>query len=197
MRDNFNKTLQVSTLALALGAVHPAATAQAQGQNVLELEEIIVTSQRREESLQEVPIAVTALGAEEMALKQLANVLDLQYQVPNISLATNTGTASGARVFLRGVGEDESRVSADPAVAIYVDGIYVGRQVGALFDLVDLERIEVLRGPQGTLYGRNSNGGAIKLVSRAPQIDENTLRRQADRQSGAGRVDRNAGYFPE
>ncbi len=175
MRDNFNKTLQVSTLALALGAVHPAATAQAQGQNVLELEEIIVTSQRREESLQEVPIAVTALGAEEMALKQLANVLDLQYQVPNISLATNTGTASGARVFLRGVGEDESRVSADPAVAIYVDGIYVGRQVGALFDLVDLERIEVLRGPQGTLYGRNSNGGAIKLVSRAPQIDENTL----------------------
>lgn len=138
------------------------------------IEEVIVTAQRRAESLQEVPVAVTAINAEDMELKQVTNVLDLQYQVPNISIATNTGTANGARIFLRGVGEDESRSSADPAVGIYVDGVYVGRQVGALFDLVDLEQIEVLRGPQGTLYGRNSNGGAIKLASKKPGA-ENSL----------------------
>ncbi|MEI8648105.1 TonB-dependent receptor plug domain-containing protein [Paraglaciecola sp. Hal342] len=103
-----------------------------------ELEKIVVTAQRRAQSIQEVPVAVTSIGAADLELKQVTNVLDLQYEIPNISLATNTGTASGARIFLRGVGEDESRVSADPAVGVYVDGVYVGRQVGALFDLVDL-----------------------------------------------------------
>ncbi|MEO1038847.1 MAG: TonB-dependent receptor [Pseudomonadota bacterium] len=132
---------------------------------------ITVTAQRREADLQSVPASVTAIQPETLEQRQIANVLDLQYQAPNLSLATNTGTASGARIFLRGIGEDESRVSADPAVGVYVDGVYVGRQVGALFDLVDLERVEVLRGPQGTLYGRNSNGGAVRLVSRAPAGD--------------------------
>jgi len=137
------------------------------------LEVITVTTQRRAQSIQTVAVAVTALDADALEAKQVTNVLDLQYQIPNISLATNTGTSSGARIFLRGVGEDESRVTADPAVGVYVDGVYVGRQVGALFDLVDLARIEVLRGPQGTLYGRNSNGGAIKLVSKSPDLEEN------------------------
>ena len=146
-------------ISLAFGA---EAVAQA-------VDTITVTAQRREADLQTVPAAVTALAPETLEQRQIENVLDLQYQAPNLSLATNTGTANGARLFLRGVGEDESRASADPAVGVYVDGIYIGRQVGALFDLVDLERIEVLRGPQGTLYGRNSNGGAVKLVSRAPQ----------------------------
>ncbi|MGY0638850.1 MAG: TonB-dependent receptor plug domain-containing protein, partial [Paraglaciecola chathamensis] len=81
-----------------------------------ELEKIVVTAQRRAQSIQEVPVAVTSIGAADLELKQVTNVLDLQYEIPNISLATNTGTASGARIFLRGVGEDESRVSADPAV---------------------------------------------------------------------------------
>ncbi|TQV72623.1 TonB-dependent receptor [Exilibacterium tricleocarpae] len=179
MSDTFQKTVLISSMTLAMAAAHSVVMAQTGEGLRSELEEITVTSQRREASLQEVPVAVTALGPEDMELKQVANVRDLQYQVPNISIATNTGTASGARVFLRGVGEDESRVSADPAVGIYVDGVYVGRQVGALFDLVDLERIEVLRGPQGTLYGRNSNGGAIKLVSKAPQMAENTLELKA------------------
>jgi iron complex outermembrane receptor protein len=138
------------------------------------LEEVMVTAQRREQNLQDVPVSVTAITAKDLELKQINNIRDLQYQVPNISLATNTGTASGARVFLRGIGEDESRVSADPAVGIYVDGIYIGRQVGAMLDLLDLERIEVLRGPQGTLYGRNTNAGAIKLISVKPQ-NENTF----------------------
>ena len=139
------------------------------------LEEIIVTAQRRAESLQDVPLAVTALSPQDLEQRQIRNVRDLQASIPNISLATNTGTASGARIFLRGVGEDESRSSADPAIGVYVDGVYLGRQTGGMLDLVDLERVEVLRGPQGTLYGRNSNGGAIKLVSAKPQLDEEDL----------------------
>jgi iron complex outermembrane receptor protein len=140
-----------------------------------ELEEIIVTAERRAENIQDVPVAVTALSEDMLERRQIGNVQDLQASVPNISLAQNTGTADGARIFLRGIGEDESRVTADPAVAMYVDGVYVGRQVGAMFDLVDIERVEVLRGPQGTLYGRNANGGAIKLVSKKPSTEQSTL----------------------
>ncbi len=137
----------------------------------LTLEELVVTAQRREESLQSTPVAVTAISTEDLAAKQIANVLDLQYAAPNLSLATNTGTSSGARLFIRGAGEDESRASAEPAVGVYVDDVYIGRAVGALFDLVDLAQVEVLRGPQGTLYGRNSNGGAIRLNSVAPSTE--------------------------
>ncbi len=169
------KQFHASLLCLALMAAPSATIAQQSEQTVtLELEEIVVTSQRREASLQEVPAAITALSFADLEDKQIGDILDLQYAVPNISLATNTGTASGARIFLRGVGEDESRATAEPAIGIYVDGIYIGRQVGALFDLVDLERLEVLRGPQGTLYGRNSNGGAIRLISKEPSTEENT-----------------------
>ncbi len=153
-----------------------AATSDGTESTTITLEELIVTAQRREQGLQQVPLSVTAISAAELERKQITDVLDLQYAVPNISLATNTGTASGARIFLRGVGEDESRVSADPAVGVYVDGVYVGRQAGALFDLVDVERVEVLRGPQGTLYGRNSNGGAIKLVSTRASTEETSYR---------------------
>lgn len=131
-------------------------------------DEIVVTALRREQNLQDVPAAVTAITADDIEANQVADVQDLQYLVPNISIASGTGTANSARIFLRGVGEDESRGAVDPAVGIYVDGIYMGRQVGSLMDVVDLERIEVLRGPQGTLYGRNTNGGAIKLVSKKP-----------------------------
>lgn len=129
---------------------------------------VIVTAQRRVQDIQQVPASVTALVGAQLEQRQVSGVLDLQYQVPNISIATGTGTANSARIFLRGVGEDESRGAVDPAIAVYVDGIYMGRQLGSLFSLVDLERIEVLRGPQGTLYGRSSNGGAIKLVSKRP-----------------------------
>ncbi|MEM6606859.1 MAG: TonB-dependent receptor, partial [Pseudomonadota bacterium] len=138
-----------------------------------QIEEITVTAQRREASLQDVPASVTALSAEVMAEKQITNVRDLYSVVPNLDIATNTGTASAARIFLRGIGEDESRGAVDQAVAIYVDDVYIGRSVGSLLDLLDLDRVEVLRGPQGTLYGRNSNGGAIKLVSKRPDTERN------------------------
>ena len=170
-----SKTILASALATtALSAVALAVPAHAQEDtdaNNRRLGTVTVTAQRVEESLQDVPVAVTALDTEQLEDKQVQDVLDLQFHVPNINLATNTGTASAARIFLRGVGEDESRGAVDQAVGIYVDNIYIGRSVGSLFDVVDLESIEVLRGPQGTLYGRNTIGGAIKLQSVRPQFE--------------------------
>ena len=155
-------------LAGACLSAAPGALAQSTEPEGGVTDEIVVTAQRRAQNLQDVPAAVTAISAEGLEEQQIRDVGDLQYQTPNISIATATGTANTARIFLRGVGEDESRGAVDPAVGIYVDGIFIGRLLGSLFDVVDLERIEVLRGPQGTLYGRNSNGGAIKLVSKKP-----------------------------
>ncbi|WP_371398133.1 TonB-dependent receptor [Fretibacter rubidus] len=134
-----------------------------------QIDEIVTTAQRRTDTVQNVPVAVTVISAEDLETKQISGTLDLQKTVPNLNLATNTGTANAARIFLRGIGEDESRGAVEPAIGTYVDGVYYGRLVGSLFDLVDLEQIEVLRGPQGTLYGRNSNGGAIKITTVKPQ----------------------------
>ncbi len=140
---------------------------------------IIVTAQRRAQDLQDVPAAVTALSAEALENRQIADTNDLQNQIPNVVISTGTGTASSARIYFRGVGEDESRGAIDPAVGIYIDNVYLGRTVGSLVDLVDIEQIEVLRGPQGTLYGRNTNGGAIKISSVRPQLGESSVTAEA------------------
>ena len=136
-----------------------------------QIDEVVVTAQRRAETAQDVPVALTVISAEDLETQLIEDTLDLQRFVPNLNLGTNTGTANAARIFLRGVGEDESRGAVEPAVGTYVDGVYIGRIVGALFDLVDISQIEVLRGPQGTLYGRNSNGGAIKITSVRPDTE--------------------------
>lgn len=132
------------------------------------IEELTVTSQRVEESLQKVPLAVTALGSRDLELGLVQNIQKVAYLTPNLYMETNTGLPSGGRAAIRGVGEDESFFSADTPVGIYIDDIYIPRQTGAQFDLYDLERVEVLRGPQGTLYGRNTTAGAIRLISRQP-----------------------------
>lgn len=162
----------VGTVALSTAFMTPAIAQDSDGEDeARRLGPVTVTAQRVEENLQDTPVAVTALSTEQIEDKQVLNIRDLTAQVPNINIATNTGTASAARIFLRGVGEDESRGAVDQAVGIYVDGVYIGRSVGSLFDVVDLESIEVLRGPQGTLYGRNTIGGAIKLNSVKPQFE--------------------------
>ena len=169
MRKSLICATAVAALSTAFAA--PAIAQEDEGDDARRLGAVTVTAQRVEENLQDVPVAVTALSAEQLEDKQVLNIRDLTAQVPNINIATNTGTASAARIFLRGVGEDESRGAVDQAVGIYVDGVYIGRSVGALFDVVDLESLEVLRGPQGTLYGRNTVGGAIKLTSVRPQFE--------------------------
>lgn len=134
------------------------------------VEEIVVTAERREAAAQTVPISLTAISGEALARDNALNLERIGAMVPNLTLTRNFGTTSGALVFLRGVGEGDSIFTNDPPVGIYVDDVLMPRSTGAMFDLIDLERIEVLRGPQGTLYGRNTSGGAIKLVTRDPEI---------------------------
>jgi len=171
---NYTVFILPAVIAMAVFAVG-GSNALAQS-GATSLEEVIVTAQRREESLQDVPGAVSALTELDLERKQIGNVLDLQSSIPNISISQNTGTPSGARIYLRGIGEDESRATVEPAVSMYVDGVFIGRQIGSLFDLLDIERIEVLRGPQGTLYGRNTNGGAIKIISKKPDTSGSSLK---------------------
>ena len=165
------------TSAFALFASAAPAWAQnsADGADEEDSGAIIVTAQRRSENLQDVPASVTALGAKDIALRQIEDANDLQAQIPGVVITTGTGTSNSARIFFRGIGEDESRGAVDPAIGIYIDNVYLGRTVGSLVDLLDIEQVEVLRGPQGTLYGRNTNGGAIKFTSVRPQLGENSL----------------------
>ena len=158
--------LRTAVAALLAGA----ATATAQAQD-FPAADITVTAQRREQAAQSVPIALTALTAERLEQDVVLNLDRIGADVPNLYLARNFGTSSGALVFLRGVGEGDSIFTNDPPVGIYVDDVLLPRSTGALLDLLDVERIEVLRGPQGTLYGRNTSGGAVKLVSRRPTFD--------------------------
>ena len=157
--------------ALAAPTPGPAPEADPAPQDAQTLEAVTVTAQRREEQLQKTPISITALSAQDLERRQVTRLDDLKFEVPNLIIEPNTGTTTGAKIFLRGVGADESLFTADPAVAIYIDDVYIPRQTGALFDLYDVERVEVLRGPQGTLYGRNATGGAIRYITRQPNGD--------------------------
>ena len=159
------------TMALACAASPARAQEASPAKPAETIDDIVVTAQRREEGAQTVPLAVTALPAARLQDEAIANLDRIGAIVPNLYLARNFGTSSGALVFLRGVGEGDSIFTNDPPVGIYVDDVIVPRSTGALLDLIDVERIEVLRGPQGTLYGRNTSGGAIKLVTQRPEFD--------------------------
>ena len=137
----------------------------------LALEEIIVTAARRETTLQDIPVAVSALDEIEMERRQTFNVVDVVNNVPNLVGSNNIGQGTATTVFLRGVGTTESIVTVDTAMGFYVDDVYIARQGVNNFSLYDIERVEVLRGPQGTLYGRNTSAGAIRLITKQPSED--------------------------
>ena len=131
------------------------------------LEEIIVTAQKREQNLQQVPIAITALDARALEVQGVTDTDSFAKLVPNLHI--KQGTTGVITIAVRGVSNnDAGNPGFENAVGIYVDGVYTGRAVGSLFDLGDIERVEVLRGPQGTLYGRNTIGGAVNFISRRP-----------------------------
>jgi len=132
-----------------------------------QLADIIVTAQRREESLQKVPVAVTAIGAEQLDQLRVTNVRNLAGIAPNLQI-NSQGLQSNPTIIIRGVASGTSNNAVDPKVGIYLDGVYIGRTVGSIFDLSDIQRVEVLRGPQGTLFGRNATSGAINLTTAAP-----------------------------
>lgn len=151
------------------------AGAQGSGADAFAIEEIVVTARRREESLQDTPIAVTAYSEDEMDLRGHLNITDISQSTPNVNIeqaASVSGLSAAPTVFIRGVGQLDFVINTDPAVGVYVDGVYIARSIGSMMDLMDLERAEVLRGPQGTLFGRNTLAGALNLISRRPTMDE-------------------------
>ncbi len=158
-------SITVAVLWTGAAVAQEASQSEARGDAI---EEIIVTSQRIAQSLQDVPVAVSAFDAQMLEKQQVFRLEDIRFSVPSIAMAPNTGASSAAKIFLRGLGEDESFFTADVPVGIYVDEVYIARQTGALFDLYDVDRLEVLRGPQGTLFGRNTTAGAIQLISKRP-----------------------------
>ncbi|MBV9510491.1 MAG: TonB-dependent receptor plug domain-containing protein, partial [Caulobacteraceae bacterium] len=128
--------------------------------------EVVVTAQRRSESLQKTPVAVTAFNQETLKTQNISTFRDLAGRVPGL-LEPRRSTAYTTQTYaIRGIGEIDTY--PEPAVAVYVDDVYLARTVGSNYDTPDLERVEVLRGPQGTLYGRNSSAGAIRYITKEP-----------------------------
>ncbi len=166
----------------ALGAAALPATAQtaqpaaAADTSVTTLDVVKVTARKREESLQDVPVAVTALTGEQLDKLAIKDLGDLQGQVPNLTIYAARGSNTTITTFIRGVGQADPLWGVDPGVGIYFDDVYIARPQGALLDVYDVQRVEVLRGPQGTLYGKNTIGGAVKYVSKPlPQQTEGSL----------------------
>ena len=134
-------------------------------------EVIVVTARRTEESVQRVPSAISAFNERTLDRIQATDTTGLQGAVPNLNIVQGRGSSNATNIFIRGIGQPDALQTFDPAVGVYVDDVYLSRIRGNQVDLLDLERIEVLRGPQGTLYGKNTIGGAIKFVSRKPGQD--------------------------
>ena len=154
--------------ALLIAAVVTPAVSLAQDSGAADsvsIEEIVVTARRREESLQDVPIAVTAFSADQLQKIGATDITALQQTTPNLTLQVARGSNSTLIAFIRGVGQQDPLWGFEPGVGLYIDDVYVARPQGAVLDIYDIQRIEVLRGPQGTLYGRNTVGGAIKYVT--------------------------------
>jgi len=155
------------TAPAALGQQAPGAAAAAQPSGPLE--EVVVSAQRRNENLQTTPIAITAFTAQSLEARNLDNITDVGAYVPSTVIAPlGAGWGSTMAAFIRGVGLGDNILSFEPGVPIYVDDVYLGRPQGSIFDLLDLERVEVLRGPQGTLFGKNAEGGTVRLISVKP-----------------------------
>ena len=133
------------------------------------LEEVLVTATKREESIYDVPIAITAFTEQTILRQGITDLTDIGKFVPNLNVTGfSAGHVSSVNPFIRGIGLQDHLITTEPGVSVYVDGVYLGRQVGQNWSLANIERVEVLRGPQGTLYGRNSIGGAINIITRQP-----------------------------
>ncbi|MEM8696444.1 MAG: TonB-dependent receptor [Pseudomonadota bacterium] len=148
----------------------PAQTVDAQVQSGFGA--IVVTARRREETLQETPISITAFDADALTDRGISNLSGIGDFTPNLVFDQGTGNTGGSttsQIYIRGIGQADFLFTTEPGVGIYVDGVYLPRSIGSIMDLVDLERVEVLRGPQGTLFGKNSVGGAVNIVTRRPQ----------------------------
>lgn len=137
----------------------------------MELQEIVVTAERVSRPLQKTPIAVTAFTLQDLEVNRVSSLPDLMDKVPSVQLRPFAGNRASPNMYIRGMGSTDAQTTKDPAVTVYIDGVVVGRAPGLAADVADLERVEVLRGPQGTLYGRNTTAGAINFITVKPEKD--------------------------
>ncbi|MEM6339656.1 MAG: TonB-dependent receptor [Pseudomonadota bacterium] len=186
----FAATFSVSTQAQDIEGV--------QAEPIAEDEEttnvIVVTARRKAENLQDVPIAVTAVSGEVFDRRRSDNIADIQSLIPNAVFNPHGGSNNNANVTIRGVGQTDQFFMFDSGVGIYLDDVYLARAQASLLETVDIERVEVLRGPQGTLYGKNTSGGAIKVITRDPLLDRfegNTTVTFGSFEEGTGRISLN------
>jgi len=153
---------------VALAAISSGAFAQGADENETGIQDIIVTAQKREQSLQDVPISVSAIGSQALETNRIRNFTDIGMLAPNLTIRDVLGSNGVPAIALRGAVVFGTLPGQDRAVSMYLDGVWIGAASGLAFELPDLERIEVLRGPQGTLFGRNSTGGAVSFTTREP-----------------------------
>src|SRR5487761_2605877 len=169
--------LAALTAAAVLGFVGPTfaadQSAAQSADNGTALQEIVVTAEFRREKLQETPLAITALSGDALTSRNITNLVDVANAAPNVTMfEANAAYGKTNAASIRGIGQgDFNFASAEPGVGMYIDDVYFATTFGSMFDLLDVDRVEVLRGPQGTLFGKNSIGGAIRIISKKPQGD--------------------------
>ncbi len=163
------KRITAAALAALTLPVHAQdSNTAAQDDRSLTLEEVVVTAQKRAESLQDTPIALDAFSEDMLEREGIGHIGDLANNVPALTIEPFPINNTQLRIYIRGIGLIDAQVTQDPPVGVYIDGAYIARSSGLATDVADLQRIEVLRGPQGTLYGRNSTGGAVNLITKRP-----------------------------
>ena len=166
--------LYLPSIAVALIASGMTYSGPVKAQDSRAIDNIVVTAQKREESLQEVPVSISAFDAEALEARDIDGFADLSQFTPGLVTYPAAANSNGFRIFMRGIGTGDPQHGLDSKVAMYVDGMYMGKIIGIAFDSPDLARAEVLKGPQGSLYGRNAVAGAINLISAKPNPDEYT-----------------------
>lgn len=165
------RCLFVTAVSIGCILALPASAESAQGGASKAIEEIVVTARMREEGLQSAPIAISAFTQETLEYRGVERLDEIEKFVPSLTLENNPsfgGASNSAAIYIRGIGQKEFLPTTEPGVGLYVDGVYVARSVGAILDIIDVDRLEVLRGPQGTLFGRNTIGGAISISTVKP-----------------------------
>lgn len=175
-RNSYVRHLVMAVATLSASNLLPAQTTDQTGaapDNGLTIQEVVVTARRREENLQNVPISIDVMSGEELTQRQLVDVGTLTNSTPNLEInnGRTDGGQSTAQIMIRGVGQNDFLIPNDPGVGLYVDDVYVARSSGGVSSLVDIQSVEVLRGPQGTLYGKDTIGGAVRITTVKPSFD--------------------------
>lgn len=159
---------QVKILSAAVAVASTVMSGAIYAQGAGALEEIVVTAQKREQSLQDTPIAIAAFDGNAIEQRGITDINDIGVMVPNVKMTPSPSNSTATTIAIRGSVTINPAISWEPTVGIYMDGVFIGKNLGGIFDVAELERVEVLRGPQGTLYGKNTVGGAVNLITRRP-----------------------------